>query len=68
VDELIEFAVSIGLREEWFQEKSSPHFDLTAAGREIAVANGAIELTVREFVMVLRRNREKRLQSTLENL
>ncbi len=30
IDELVEFAVSIGLRPEWFQPKSSPHFDLTA--------------------------------------
>ncbi len=54
VEELIEFAESIGLKREWFQPKSSPHFDLTALGREIAVANGAIELTQRSFVVKLR--------------
>lgn len=54
VEELIEFAEGIGLRREWFQPKSSPHFDLTAIGREIAIANGAIELTQRSFVMKLR--------------
>lgn len=54
VEELIEFAESIGLRREWFQPKSSPHFDLTAAGRELAVKNGAIELTQRSFVVKLR--------------
>jgi hypothetical protein len=50
VGELIEFAVEIGLRAEWFQPKSSPHFDLTAAGRDLAVKNGAIELDRRTFV------------------
>ncbi|HEX6126828.1 MAG TPA: DUF4031 domain-containing protein [Pyrinomonadaceae bacterium] len=60
IDELIEFAVSIGLRREWYQPNSSPHFDLTADGRAIAVRNGAIELTNREFVLKLRELRAKR--------
>lgn len=59
VDELIEFAVSIGLRAEWYQPKSSPHFDLTAEGRAAAVANGAIELNNRELVAKLRELRAK---------
>lgn len=58
VDELIEFAVSIGLRPEWYQPKSSPHFDLTAEGRAAAIRNGAIELTNRELVKKLRELRE----------
>ena len=63
VEELIEFAGSIGLRPEWFQPKSSPHFDLTAEGRRAAVVMGAIELDNRAFVAKLRelrRDREKR--------
>lgn len=63
VDELIEFAVSIGLRREWFQPKSSPHFDLTAAGRELALHNGAVEINQRDLVKKLRQLREKDLQS-----
>lgn len=54
VAELIAFAVEMGMRQEWFQPKSSPHFDLTAEGRELAVRNGAIELTQRDFVAKLR--------------
>ena len=61
VEELIEFAVAMGMREEWFQAKSTPHFDLTAAGRETAVANGAIELSQRELIQKLRELRKKRL-------
>ncbi|MBK9153195.1 MAG: DUF4031 domain-containing protein [Chloracidobacterium sp.] len=61
VEELIEFAVSMGLRPEWFQPKSSPHFDLTAAGREIAVRHGAIEIDQRTLVIKLREFRSRRL-------
>ena len=60
VSELIDFAVSIGLRPEWFQPKSSPHFDLTADARADAVKNGAIELERRAFVIKLRELRSKR--------
>lgn len=66
IDELIEFAVSIGLRAEWFQPKSSPHFDLTAEARAAAVRNGAVEINQRELVMKLRSLREMRLQLMLE--
>ena len=65
VDELIEFALGMGLRREWFQPKSSPHFDLTADARTQAIRHGAIELNQREFVKKLRELREKRLQSSL---
>ena len=60
VEELIEFAVSMGLRREWYQPRSSPHFDLTADGRALAVERGAIELDNRELVKKLRELREKR--------
>ena len=60
VDELIAFAVQMGLRAEWFQPKSSPHFDLTAEGREAAISNGAIELENRAFVAKVRELRAKR--------
>ncbi len=60
VEELIEFAVRLGMREEWFQPRSSPHFDLTAEGRRIAIENGAIELNNREFVAMIRELRKRR--------
>ena len=61
VEELIAFAESIGLWREWFQPRSSPHFDLTAAAREAAINNGAIPLTNREFVAKIRELRKRRL-------
>ena len=60
VEELMEFAVAMGLRREWFQPKSTPHFDLTADGRAKAVAQGAIELTNRELIAKIRELRRKR--------
>ena len=61
VAELKEFAIRLGMREEWFQPRSSPHFDLTAEGRKIAIENGAIELNNREFVAKIRELRKRRL-------
>ncbi len=61
VEELIEFAVELGLRAEWFQPRSSPHFDLTADGRKAAVRMGAIELNNRELVAKIRELRKRRL-------
>jgi len=61
VEELIEFAVAMGMQREWFQSKSTPHFDLTAEGRRLAVEDGAIELSQRELVAKIRELRKKRL-------
>ena len=63
IEELIEFAESMGLRREWFQAKSTPHFDLTADGRATAVAMGATALTNRQLIAKIRELRHrKRLQ------
>lgn len=50
LDELHEFAESLGLRREWFQCKSIPHYDLTGHVYELAVARGAIVVSSREIV------------------
>jgi len=59
IPELKAFAVSIGMREEWFQPKSSPHFDLTEELRLRAVAAGAIETDRRAFVSKLQELRAR---------
>ncbi|HJS51542.1 MAG TPA: DUF4031 domain-containing protein [Pyrinomonadaceae bacterium] len=61
IEELITFAIAMGLRPEWFQPRSSPHFDLTLEGRLAAVRHGAIELNNREFVRKIRELRARRL-------
>lgn len=50
VDELHTFAQGIGMLRAWFQPQSSPHYDLTATRRARAIASGAVECTVEEFV------------------
>ena len=56
----MEFALSMGLRREWFQPKSTPHFDLTADTRTRAVTMGAIELDRRGLIRKVREIRAKR--------
>lgn len=60
VAELIEFAVMIGLRPEWYQPESSPHFDLDEGSRRTALQHGAIDLDRRSFVKKLRELRASR--------
>ena len=60
VDELIEFAIGIGLQPAWFQPKSTPHFDLTIELRAIAVQHGAIELDNRQLIAKIRELRKLR--------
>lgn len=45
VDELVDFAKKIGMKEEWLQIDKAAHFDLTEKRRKDAVKAGAIELT-----------------------
>lgn len=47
--ELHAFASRLGLKREWFQSKSKPHYDLTANKRRQAVKFGAIEISHQEL-------------------
>jgi len=51
LEELHEFAASLGLRREWFQMKSIPHYDLTGAAYELALERGATLVSSREIVL-----------------
>lgn len=44
LEELHSFALSIGLRREWFQDKTFPHYDLTSGMRFKALRAGATPL------------------------
>lgn len=60
LEELHEFAKSIGMRRAWFQDHGRlPHYDLTAARREKAVKLGAIELDRAGFVKKIKELRVK---------
>ena len=50
IEELHEFAAELGLRREWFQLKSIPHYDLTGRVYELAIERGAILVSSREIV------------------
>lgn len=52
VEELHVFAKRIGLRREWFQPLSWPHYDLAPTVRIKAVAFGAVEKTCRELAVI----------------
>lgn len=52
--ELHAFAASIGMKRQWFQTGSIPHYDLTGPKRQAAVSAGAIELDRRQIVYWIR--------------
>lgn len=58
VEELVEFAKGIGMKERWLQKSVSGtwHFDLTSKRRDAAVLNGAKELTRRELCDLLKKH------------
>ncbi len=51
LEELHNFAEGLGLRREWFQEKSIPHYDLTGEIYELALQRGATLVSSREIVL-----------------
>ena len=51
LDELHQFAKSIGLKKEWFQGHTKyPHYDMNENRRKIAVKKGAIEIDKRTTI------------------
>lgn len=59
LEELHAMADAIGVARRWFQDKaSSPHYDICQAKRRLAIENGAVEVSRRELVGILRRLRE----------
>ena len=58
VAELLRFASKLGLRPEWYQPRSTPHFDLTPARRRLALELGAVFVPAME--QARRRLREAR--------
>lgn len=58
--ELHSAAIAIGLRVAWFQRRSFPHYDLTAARHARALELGAKLVDRRELVAIMRRFRARR--------
>jgi hypothetical protein len=59
VEELHEFAESIGLMRKWFQDKTIPHYDVTCNMRAKAVRYGAIPITKKQLVERIQKHREE---------
>lgn len=58
LEELHSFAAQIGMKREWFQPRSTPHYDLTPSRRKVAVALGAVEVDRRQAVAIWRALRQ----------
>lgn len=56
-DELHAMADRMGLKRAWFQPKSFPHYDLSQSKRKQAICLGAVEITGRQAVQIIRRLR-----------
>jgi hypothetical protein len=57
LEELHAMAEKIGMKREWFQPESTPHYDVCQMRRKLAIAAGAIEIGRRQTVEIIRRLR-----------
>lgn len=57
LDELHAMAAAIGMRREWFQPFSFPHYDVAKGRRAAAIKAGAIEVSRREGYEIRKRLR-----------
>lgn len=53
-------AQRMGLKREWFQDHSTPHYDLCMSKRRLAVMAGAVEIDRKQTVALIRRLREEK--------
>jgi type IV secretory pathway ATPase VirB11/archaellum biosynthesis ATPase len=58
LDELHSMAARLGLRREWFQSKSTPHYDVSLEKRRLALALGAVVADRHKVVELIRKFRE----------
>ncbi len=59
VKELQLFAVRLGLHFTWSQSKPIPHYDLTTNMRRRAIKFGAIEISPKKFLKLIRKYRPR---------
>lgn len=57
VDELHAFAEKIGMKREWYQPLSTPHYDLSLTKRLEAISKGAIEIDNKKVVEIVKKYR-----------
>ena len=57
--ELHQFAKCLYLKRNWFQNKTLPHYDLTSGKRKLAIAKGAIAISDKKLVEMIRKHRRQ---------
>lgn len=57
LEELHAMADKLGLKREWFQSHSTPHYDVCQAKRRLAISFGAIECDRHKVVELIRKHR-----------
>ena len=55
--ELHQMAAKIGLKRHWFQPKSTPHYDISEASHQLALAAGAKLSDRKTIVSIIRKIR-----------
>lgn len=59
LDELHEFAARLGMKREWYQPVSTPHYDLSLSRRAMALELGAVEIDEKKVVEIIRAYRSR---------
>lgn len=70
-EELLKFVDKIGVQRKWIQKKGTgyEHFDISISKRDLAVKNGAIEVSMRELAkMCVDRDKNATIHITNPNL
>jgi len=70
LEELHAMAHKIGLKREWFQEGSTPHYDISQSKRAEAIKHGALEADRKKVVELIRywRNKKESNMSKVKKL
>lgn len=60
LEELHAMAGKLGMRPEWFQPESTPHYDVSLQRRATAIRHGAVEADRHRVVELIRKYRAQR--------
>lgn len=61
LEELHAFAAQLGMKQEWYQPVSTPHYDLSLARRAMALKLGAVEIDNKKVVELIQKYRTERV-------
>lgn len=55
LEELHGMADAVGLQRRWFQAGHLPHYDLCQSKKRLAIKQGAVSVTTKELIAVIRK-------------